>query len=539
MTLPRSCGPRRACSLLYQKMPHQFLPYVNNNSKNIPRIESFTKNYRGINSNENANHPKKENSCNIKSRCSTKNFNGETLVDNEVPKIILLSFNKHIINQEINITPIQELPSPENPKFNSIFKEKIELCNLIFNFSKQNLQMKGKIEKTKALNEIYSLLSDKKRSRLLTDYDKKLIFNMISRNIFEQNYFLSNEKQLTFAIKSDIVEPSWEQLSIVYKILNEFVLLFPEMTSIDLVTIAIHLMNNPDHNERENLAIFLKNYTKVHQDQFEEIWKKVKNAISEVLNGVYSAFCIEPLISYITIIFYSKSSNYSIDYLEEVFYTHLLPLFRLEKLCYFFDNLLNLIVHITNKNIKKMSSTIQFLVRHFPHQNGSKQSLFVSAMTSIVVATKRKELDQIPTVLFDFLALGIKSYNYKLVEGSLNLLFKSNMRPFIYSNLEQAMDTICEPLKWTANCYWEQSIQDQCHNALLMLSNIKIEFMQNCVTKNAEIKSKPRKVQKSNKELAQTWASLARVAFKRYKSINLTDNLHKIQIEFLKEDGSI
>lgn len=525
--------PKRAHSLFYHKPSLQ--PIINI-SKKMPKLEQTT--------NNNINNSKDNQKCNIKSCCSTKTFHGESYIDNDIPSVVYLSSNTNIYHGEFTIGQLSPLPDAKDPKFKYVFKEKVDLCTVIFDFSKSDIQINAKKEKLNALIEINGLLSKKAK---LSKSDADLLFRMIDQNIFEQDPFLSTKKLLPTTVKSSFVENSWDHLSIVYKILNNFVLIHPEIFDMTLIQKAVYLLNNPDCNVRDNIAIFLKNYTKVHTEHFDEIWKKMKNVLTDVRFDIYSPYCVDPVVSYIMILLNSNIISNSIEYAIQIFESHLLPLFFHKNLPLFFDNLTNLILRIVDDRPNDQLKAIEYLIKHFPYFCSKKQTLFINALSSIFKSMKENDLSGIAQRFFVFISMTIKSPNSKLSESVLKLLQKNHIRPIILSNYELVTIIVFPSLKWASSNHWDKSIQMQSQNVLINLMNMKFELIHNIavndllhqsklIVDSSETSIAKLNSHKNGQELAKTWAILSRTASRKDKSINLSQTLHKIQIEFLKNE---
>lgn len=535
--LPRK---NRTCSLRIPKMPYPLSSQIKVSSA-LPKL-SASKNLSDSCLSDTEIRPKSsitDELSNISSRCSTKNFNGEPLVDNEIPKVISLSSNRHILQGEINIPSLPMLPSPKNSSFNGVFKEKINVCNFIFNFSQPQLQVKGKKEKSAALNELIVLLSNTTESSLISIENQDLLLEMIMKNILEQDPFTSVEKIFACSLKSKFVERSWEHISLIYKVLNQFVLIYPKKFNLDHTKKAIRLMNIPDPNERENLVTFLKNYTKVHPEDFEEILKQIGTALTNVRYDIYTPYCIDPIISYMAIMFMACSQPVIKSHLNNILYTHLLPLFRHERLSLYYCKLNNLITSIVDNSHKDQLNVIIYLIKHFPYQCGQKQPLFVSSLISIIKTMKGHHLNPIALKLFIFIAMAVKSPNSKLAESALTLLSKPNMKPIILSNYNLAMDYLYEPLRWSSNFHWDRSIKDQSQSAIMTLLNAKVEVQKNNAMCDF-LQSSEQQIQDENKklddkELIKIWAGFSRTAARRYKTFDLTQSLIDIQVEFTRD----
>lgn len=115
MTSLKFVGQRRASLYNVPSPVSQVL--FQKNTNNLPKLGIFS--HSSTNSiNENANiFPKEKN----KKLQKPSKSNKDPEVDNEVPKFISFSANRHFLDSEINIPPIPPLPSPNDPNFEKIF----------------------------------------------------------------------------------------------------------------------------------------------------------------------------------------------------------------------------------------------------------------------------------------------------------------------------------------------------------------------------------------------------------------------------------
>lgn len=362
MSLLRFSVPQRRNSLLTSRRTYQSLLTIKN-SNLCPKIDKKNE--------ENDKDLKKE-VCNISSRCKEKVYKGELLVDNDNPKSIIYSSHKKILKGDINIYPVSSIPNSNDQTFEIIFKEKLKICSYIFDFLQPHIQLNGKQEKSKALNEIYSLLCKNSEVSNLTNEQKVLLLDMISKYIFDQEPFISTKKNVSQTINLTYTESSWEHLYNVFKILNQFIQIFPEMIDFSHTKKAIRLMNLPDINERNELASFLKNYTKSHQDQINDIWTELKNALTNVRYDIYTINCVDPIITYMINQIQSNAISFVEKYPLKILKSHLLPLFKNENLPIYFTKLSSIIIKIIDQNYIEKLNTIQYLLQHFPIQYGKK-----------------------------------------------------------------------------------------------------------------------------------------------------------------------
>lgn len=524
-------SPVKAYSMLNTRRKYGSLPIIIN-INNLPKFKSCSIKYNENCSNESKNNYQNDNVCSEESNNLSHLCNNSISNSKEIQKSNILSPNKAIKNEDTNFPSLFPLLSPKMPRFDQVFKEKIVICQMIFNSS----QLKGKNEKLKALVEINTLLSKKQEIKFIKTEQKNMLLEMLKFNIFNQDPFVFDENE------SNIGENIWEHNFLIYKIFNQFIINFPEKCKIDLVKKVIRHMNMKNEFIKENLFSFLENYTRAHSDQFNDIWKLIKCALINVKCNIYTPYCIDPIISYLTKFYIPKH----IKSLSKILCSHFLPLFKDENLSIYFNKLINFIVQIVENNSEDQLIVIHYLIDHFPHRCGKKQPLFVSALIPIIKLMDVKHLNTISKKLFIFIAMAIRSPNSKLAESAIFLLMSQNMRPVINSNYEIISSIVYDSVKWSSKFYWDKFVKDQSKSALLILANAKYDFQNNKVFANIHqtvqpqieylgelnsINSKKIRSEQSSK----VWESLIKIAEKRYKTPNLSKSILKIKIDFAKE----
>lgn len=163
---------------------------------------------------------------------------------------------------------------------------------------------------------------------------------MLSKNIFEQDPFISKDLTILSTLNPSIVEPSFEHVCHVYQALIQFMIFFPEKCQIDHVKNIIRLLNIPDNKERENLMTLHQDYVSAHMNQKEGIYRLLQTELANVLCGIYAPYCVKPVLSFLKMIVRK-------EHLASILYTHLLPLYCHEKLYLYSNKLTNLVVKIS------------------------------------------------------------------------------------------------------------------------------------------------------------------------------------------------
>lgn len=276
----------------------------------------------------------------------------------------------------------------------------------------------------------------------------------------------------------------------------------------------------------------MRTYAITHPEQHDEIWQIIKNAFINVISNIYTPYCVEPIISFI-------NTSIDPDLPAIILRTHLLPLYRHERLNIYSTSLTNLIVKIIDDSMPDQLDSVEFLIKHFPYQCGRKQFLFITAINSIINIIFDLDLNQISQKLILFLGATLKTPNIKLIEASARILLKPCMTSLLFKNTNLSIENLNEPLNFLSSEFWDSSIRSICKKALTTLVNISYEVKKNGPVSNSVntsrlpvmskkcqgevIEKKDNKTE--NSELVAKWALVARCASKKDESIDLTKSL--------------
>ncbi|OHT06839.1 hypothetical protein TRFO_25089 [Tritrichomonas foetus] len=493
---------------------------MNDSSSRKSPLKSEGKNdISDINPDQNRNHHSK---------------NDEPIVDNELPAIISFSANQKVIIGEIDVKTPPSLPSISDSNFVDVWKEKINVCNLIFDFSQNNTQVQGKKIKLRELRHFHAFFRNHEEASLLKSECKEMLFNMIYRNIFEQNPFvLDYESNLDV---QQLVDQSWPHLSLVYKILNDFLFTFPDFIKPQLVEKAIRLMNLPDINERDCLACFALNYYKLHPEHFEIIWKYICTALSNVISGIFTSYSVHPLLAFIVSLFINSRSSTK-PYLRDILFTHLLPLYHHDNMCKYSSILTSTVYRAIENHTKLQLETLKYLIKSFPRQNGKKQIQYINAITVIIRPMKGSDIRPISQTVISFVGECVRSPNAKLVDATLQMLNGKYVPSVFTSNSKQALTILYHPLTWCFQSHWNKNAREQAEYALSVVKRLDTAMSISIIkaTRTTLKKVTQATNEKCNEQITN-WALISREAAQNDHDINLTNILQSVHLEFLSEE---
>ena len=101
----------------------------------------------------------------------------EPLIDSEVPGVIRVTAARHVAVSGVTFAKLDPLPrSVQDPQFNSLLKQKLDICCEILDFLSPNAQVQEKEIKSRSLCELIELFENSREVMSLNDEQKGWIF---------------------------------------------------------------------------------------------------------------------------------------------------------------------------------------------------------------------------------------------------------------------------------------------------------------------------------------------------------------------------
>ena len=541
MALSRYTG-RNSFLTLYTPKTH-FSP---NPKICFPKAKPILPKLENLNLKNNQNNQKEEEDENSSSASGPGSKTPRNIVVDELPSVSSFCANENTLKEDVEIHPTPSFHCvSRGVGFLDALNQKIKICNMIFDFSQPKIQIKAKQIKTKELKGIYSLIHNRNAAISLPPQYQNMILDMIKKNVFDQNPFISfnnpfGSKSLTGFFNTfynegldSMFDPSWTHLELVYKILNEYLFLFPQNVQPKYVEKAIRLMNLPDSKERDALACFIVNYLSTHPNDFDLIWNYITVAISNVLSEIYTPFCIQPILVYLITINTNQRSKVK-GYLKKILYSHLIPLFHLTNLSLYSTFLTTLVVKIIEDDENEFVNVVNYLMKTFPRQDGVKQSFYFNSISKILRKLTAEEFIPLGDSLTSFIANCIYSPNNKLVEEALNLFIGKYVSPRVLYNPKLVASKLQQPVAWAARFHWSKTIREEAQTALSIIKRCDYNASKNLMKDINQ--TLVHSTNEENNKLIKSWAMISRAAARRDKRIDLTQKLQNLHIAFLKEE---
>lgn len=416
----------------------------------------------------------------------------------DVPEGIRTPKRQH--SSRFDISPQRELE--KLPGFHEVppgrrqdlFMQKIDQCNVIFDFNDATGDMKSKEIKRLALHELLDYVANNRQ--VITDAMYPRVVDMFSKNLFRPIPPPMNPQGEAFDPEEDepVLEVAWPHIQVVYEFFLRFIESQDFNTNIaksyidhHFVLQLLELFDSEDPRERD----FLK--TTLHR-----IYGKFLNLRSYIrrsINNVFFQFIYETErfngIAELLEILGSIINGFALPLKEEhkLFLTRvLIPLHKVKSLSMYHPQLAYCIVQFLEKdaalteevrfsswnddpftdhepplyteaNIANVGSKVVLgLLRYWPKTNSTKEVMFLNEVEDIFEVMDPAEFAKVQEPLFHQLAKSVASPHFQVAERALYFWNNEYFCNLVSDNVEVILPIMFAPLYENSKGHWNRYV---------------------------------------------------------------------------------
>jgi len=313
--------------------------------------------------------------------------------------------------------------------------QKLDQCNIIFDFNDASADMKSKEIKRLALHELLDYVAQNRQ--VISEPMYPRVVEMFSKNLFRPIPPPMNPQGDAFDPEEDepVLEVAWPHIQVVY----EFFLRFIESPDFNtnyakqyidhsFVLALLDLFDSEDPRERD----FLK--TTLHRIYGKFL--NLRSFIRRSINNVFFQFIYETErfngIAELLEILGSIINGFALPLKEEhkLFLTRvLIPLHKVKSLSMYHPQLAYCIVQFLEKDAALTEEVVLGLLRYWPKVNSTKEVMFLNEVEDIFEVMDPAEFAKVQEALFSQLAKSVASPHFQVC-SSLQLLVKANSNKF-------------------------------------------------------------------------------------------------------------
>ncbi|MCJ1473517.1 Serine/threonine-protein phosphatase 2A 56 kDa regulatory subunit delta isoform [Lambiella insularis] len=396
-----------------------------------------------------------------------------------------------------------------------LFMQKLDQCNIIFDFNDASGDMKPKEIKRLALHELLDYVANNRQ--VITEPMYPRVVDMFSKNLFRPIPPPVNPQGEAFDPEEDepVLEVAWPHIQVVYEFFLRFIESQDFNTNVakayidhQFVLQLLELFDSEDPRERD----FLK--TTLHR-----IYGKFLNLRSYIrrsINNVFFQFVYETErfngIAELLEILGSIINGFALPLKEEhkLFLTRvLIPLHKVKSLSMYHPQLAYCIVQFLEKDPALTEEVVLGLLRYWPKVNSTKEVMFLNEVEDIFEVMDPNEFAKVQEPLFNQLAKSVASPHFQVAERALYFWNNEYFCNLISDNVEVILPIMFAPLYENSKGHWNRTIHGMVYNAMKLFMEINPQLFDDCSHDYTELQS----TADQRKQLRQSkWDRLAEQA---------------------------
>ena len=301
-----------------------------------------------------------------------------------------------------------------------LFMQKLDQCNIIFDFNDPSGDMKSKEIKRLALHELLDYVANNRQ--VITERMYPRVVEMFSKNLFRPIPPPMNPQGDAFDPEEDepVLEVAWPHIQVVYEFFLRFIESQDFNTNIakqyidhSFVLQLLELFDSEDPRERD----FLK--TTLHRIYGKFL--NLRSFIRRSINNVFFQFVYETErfngVAELLEILGSIINGFALPLKEEhkLFLTRvLIPMHKVKSLSMYHPQLAYCIVQFLEKDAALTEEVVLGLLRYWPKVNSTKEVMFLNEVEDIFEVMDPAEFAKVQEPLFNQLAKSVASPHFQV-----------------------------------------------------------------------------------------------------------------------------
>jgi serine/threonine-protein phosphatase 2A regulatory subunit B' len=367
-----------------------------------------------------------------------------------------------------------------------LFMEKIDQCNVIFDFNDASGDMKSKEIKRLALHELLDYVANNRQ--VITEPMYPRVVDMFAKNLFRPIPPPINLQGEAFDPDEDepVLEVAWPHIQVVYEFFLRFIESQDFNTNIakayidhSFVLQLLELFDSEDPRERD----FLK--TTLHRIYGKFL--NLRSFIRKSINNVFFQFTYETErfngIAELLEILGSIINGFALPLKEEhkIFLTRvLLPLHKPKSLSMYHPQLAYCIVQFLEKDASLTEHVVVGLLRYWPKVNSTKEVMFLNEVEDIFEVMDPAEFAKVQEPLFHQLAKSVASPHFQVAERALYFWNNEYFCNLVSDNVEIILPIMFAPLYENSKGHWNRTIHGMVYNAMKLFMEINPQLFDDC-----------------------------------------------------------
>lgn len=382
-----------------------------------------------------------------------------------------------------DIPLLQETPML---KREALFRQKLQLCNVVFDFEDPDLDVKGKEQKRETLVELAEYINSPVGQKILTESMMPDIVDTVRVNLFRA----LPPQSVDYDPEEDepAMEVTWPHMQVVYELFLRFIVssevsgkVTKKFVDQKFLRQWVELFDAEDPRERDYVKTVLhRMYGKfmshrsfirkaISQVFFRYIYETGQHngigELLEILGSIINGFAI-PL----------KKEH--LQFLEKA----LIPLHKPRGVATYHPQLSYCISQYVEKDPNTIVVIVKGLIRYWPWTSATKQVSYLSELEEILELCRPDQFALIQDDFSTLLASCLDSSHFQVVERSLYYWNSEHLCVNVLSNARAPvlLPYVYGPLSRNANGHWNQTVESLAQSVLKMYMEMDINLYDKC-----------------------------------------------------------
>ncbi|KAH7278768.1 hypothetical protein KP509_38G055300 [Ceratopteris richardii] len=420
---------------------------------------------------------------------------------------------------------LRDVPAADRPL---LFRKKVKLCTIVYDFSDALKSVKEKEIKKHTLLELVDYLATAGTAKL-TDAILEDMFIMISANIFRSLPVPEHEPELGGDVydaeeEEPILDPAWQHIQYVYEFLLRYLVhqetdprIAKRYVDHSFVIKLLELFDSEDPREREYLkAILHRIYGK---------FMVLRPFIRKAISNTFYHFIFETEkhngIGEMLEILGSIINGFALPLKEEhkLFLVRaLIPLHKPKCMAMYQQQLIYCVIQYVEKDFKLADIVIRGLLKYWPLTNSQKEVIMLGEIEEVLEITQPAEFQKCMVILFRQISRSLNSPHFQVAERALMLWNSDHIVSLITQNRRVILPLIFSALEKNSMSHWNQVVHRLMQNVRKLFQDLDPELFDECLKAHQDQESKAKALEDQRNE---TWKRLEAAAAAKALSVGL------------------
>lgn len=389
---------------------------------------------------------------------------------------------------------LRDVTASERPQ---LFRKKVALCTVLYDFSNSLEHTKEKDLKRQTLQELVDFGTSKLNEAALEEAFRMIRINILrSLPVRSHDGVVGTGEGFDFEEEEPSMDPSWLHRQLVY----EFFLRYLILPSTDgriakryidhsFVLRLLDLFDTEDPREREYLKTILH--------RIYGLFLVYRSSIRKAINNIFYCFVFETErhngIGELLDILGSIINGFALPLKEEhkLFLSRaLIPLHKPKCYGLYNQQLTYCIIQFLEKDSKLADSIIRGVLKVWPVTNSHKEVLLVGELEEVLELTQATEFQRCMVPLFRQISRSLNSSHFQVAERALLLWNNEHVMSLVAQNRRVILPLIFSALERNSTAHWNQAVHGLTQNVRKVFQELDSELFQECSKAYEEEESK-------------------------------------------------